>query len=290
MLMTAPIVVATDFSAGAGIGLERAARLAQRWQAPLYVVHVFDDGILASLASFFQSAASAGSDPALTTRQSLSELTNDLAQRYGIVAHPSSTSGAAAAEIARFATELGAALLVVGQQGEHWIADAVLGGTALKLAKSVALPVLVASDKGQREINRVLIATDFSANAHRAVQATLRLFPEADKQLLNAYSVQFEGRMRMAGASDDDIAAYRNLERLRAEGEMRNFAEQLGPAQYLSRALVCDFPAAAVLKAAKEADLVVVGRHGGSDIGELLLGSVTRNVLYHANCDVLLVP
>jgi nucleotide-binding universal stress UspA family protein len=179
---------------------------------------------------------------------------------------------------------------VVGQQGEHWIADALVGGTALKLAKSVALPVLVARDKGQREINRVVIATDFSANALRAAQATLHLFPEAEKQLLNAYSVQFEGRMRMSGASDDDITAYRNLERQRAEAEMRDFAEQLGPAQHLSQALVCEFPTAAVLKAAKEADLVVVGRHGGSEIGELLLGSVTRNVLYHANCDVLLVP
>jgi nucleotide-binding universal stress UspA family protein len=290
-LMTAPIVVATDFSAGAGIALERAARLAQRRQAPLYVLHVFDDGIWASLASIFQSATSAGTDPALTMRQGLSELTNDLAERYGITAHSTSTSGAAAAEIARFATGQGAALLVVGQQGEHWIADALVGGTALKLAKSVALPVLVARDKGQREINRVVIATDFSANALRAAQATLHLFPEAEKQLLNAYSVQFEGRMRMSGASDDDITAYRNLERQRAEAEMRDFAEQLGPAQHLSQALVCEFPTAAVLKAAaKEADLVVVGRHGGSEIGELLLGSVTRNVLYHANCDVLLVP
>ncbi|MDD2741950.1 MAG: universal stress protein [Rhodocyclaceae bacterium] len=289
--MSAPIVVATDFSAGAMVALERAAHLALVRQAPLHVLHVFDDGIWASLAGFYASAAWYGADPALTTRQRLADLAGDLALRYGIDARPASASGAAAEEIARFARSVDAALLVVGKQGEHWIADALLGETALKLTKSIALPVLVAHEQTQARIERIIITTDFSQNAFRAAQAALRLFPETDKQLLNAYSVQFEGRMRLAGASEDDIAVYRNLERTRAEAGMRDFAERLGPAQNLTKLVVSGFPAATVLAAsARDVDLVVIGRHGGSGIEELLLGSVTRNVLYHAACDVLLVP
>jgi nucleotide-binding universal stress UspA family protein len=287
----APIVVATDFSETAAVALERAAALAQMNQSPLHVLHVFNDGIWSSLASLYDTAHWHGTDPVLATRRRLSEIAADLAQRYNIDARAESATGAAAEEIGKFATEIGAALLVVGKQGEHWIADALVGETALKLAKCVSLPVLVARDKPRRRMDRIVIATDFSENAFRTALAAIRLFPQSRKRLLNAYVVQFEGRMRLAGASDEDIATYRNAERARAEAGMRAFVERLGADTTLETSLVAGFPASAVLEAtAIDVDLIAIGRHGGSEVEELLLGSVTRNVLYHASCDVLLVP
>lgn len=289
--MSAPIVVATDFSDGATIALERAAALAKSWQAPLYVLHVFNDGIWASLASIYESASWYGADSGLATRRLLAGLASDLSHRYEIDAQAASASGSAAEQIARFATATEAALLVIGKQGEHWISDALIGETALKLAKTAALPVLVARDKAQRHIKRIIIATDFSENAFRAAEATIRLFPDADKRLLNTYAVQFEGRMRLAGASQDDIASYRRVEHAHAVEGMRAFAERLGPAKHLSTSVVFGFPAAGVLEAsAKDVDLIVIGRYGRDHIEDLLLGSATRNILYHANCDVMLVP
>lgn len=52
-------------------------------------------------------------------------------------------------------------------------------------------------------------------------------------------------------------------------------------------------PPASVLieaAAASKADLIVLGRHGGSALDERVLGSVPDNVLHYAPCDVLLVP
>lgn len=289
--MSAPIVVTTDFSAGAAIALERAAALAKSWQAPLYVLHVVNDGIWASLASIYESASWYGADSGLATRRRLADLASDLAHRYEIDAQAASASGSVAEEIGRFATAAGAALLVVGKQGEHWISDALVGETALKLAKSVALPVLVARDKAQRQINRLIVATDFSENAFRAAEAAIRLFPDADKRLINAYAVQFEGRMRLAGASKDDIAGYRRVEHSHAEANMREFAERLGPAKNLATSVVFGFPAAGIIEAsATDVDLIVIGRFGRDHVEELLLGSATRNILYHASCDVMLVP
>lgn len=289
--MSGPVVVATDFSDSAAIALERAATLARSWQAPLYVLHVFNDGIWASLAGIYESASWYGANVGLATRRRLGELASDLAQRYEINAQAASASGSAAEEIASFATAVGAVLLVVGEQGEHWIADALVGETALKLAKNVALPVLVARGKAQCQIKRVIVATDFSENAFRAAEAAIRLFPDADKRLLNAYSVQFEGRMRLAGASDDDIADYRQAERASAEAEMRDFADRVDPDRSLASSVVFGYPAAAVLEAATDnIDLIVIGRYGRGHVEELLLGSATRNILYHANCDVMLVP
>ena len=38
---------------------------------------------------------------------------------------------------------------------------------------------------------------------------------------------------------------------------------------------------------AKAADLVVLGSHGRTGLRRLLMGSVARNVLLHADCSVL---
>ncbi len=63
-----------------------------------------------------------------------------------------------------------------------------------------------------------------------------------------------------------------------------------------SRAAVPEFleagpPATKIIEAAKkwEADLIVMGSHGRSKIGSLLLGSVSQGVLHHAPCPVLVV-
>jgi nucleotide-binding universal stress UspA family protein len=72
---------------------------------------------------------------------------------------------------------------------------------------------------------------------------------------------------------------------------MQDFLSKLEGGEEFASSLTHGFPASSVLEAAAvDIDLIVVGRHSGSAIEERLLGSVTRNVLYHANCDVLLVP
>lgn len=50
-----------------------------------------------------------------------------------------------------------------------------------------------------------------------------------------------------------------------------------------------DSPASAVLSAAKDADLVVVGARGHGGFSGLHLGSVATQVISHAPCPVLLV-
>jgi nucleotide-binding universal stress UspA family protein len=53
-------------------------------------------------------------------------------------------------------------------------------------------------------------------------------------------------------------------------------------------------PAAELIGASKEADLIVVGASGGAQVGGLAahtpLGSVSNKVLHHAHCPVVVVP
>ena len=53
--------------------------------------------------------------------------------------------------------------------------------------------------------------------------------------------------------------------------------------------VVCDLPARALLDAASEADLLVVGPRGRGELRELALGSVTQACLHHARCPVAVV-
>ena len=45
-----------------------------------------------------------------------------------------------------------------------------------------------------------------------------------------------------------------------------------------------------ILEAAKDASLIVTGSHGRSGLKAVLLGSVSRQVVHHAPCPVVVVP
>jgi nucleotide-binding universal stress UspA family protein len=49
-------------------------------------------------------------------------------------------------------------------------------------------------------------------------------------------------------------------------------------------------PAEQLLEAAQDADQLVVGRRGSGGFGRLMLGSVTNQVVHHANLPVTIVP
>ncbi len=54
--------------------------------------------------------------------------------------------------------------------------------------------------------------------------------------------------------------------------------------------VVVDAPAAdAIVDAAKDAELIVVGTHGRGSIASLVLGSVSHHVAQHASCPVVIV-
>jgi nucleotide-binding universal stress UspA family protein len=49
-------------------------------------------------------------------------------------------------------------------------------------------------------------------------------------------------------------------------------------------------PAEELVRAARDADMLVIGSHGSGGFATLLLGSVSSQVVHHASCPVVVVP
>lgn len=286
------IVAATDLSPASDIAVEQAALLARKWDAELVLLHVFNDGFWSTIKAIYAAEHWADTEPVLAARNRLSRQVGELAARHGIRVRGDTRTGRAASEIAAFGREQDAQLLVVGAHGEDWIGDTVVGGTALKVLKRAELPVLLIRRPASADFSNILVATDFSDNAMRAAQLSLRWFPQARRRLVHAWYVAFESRMRLAGASDEDIERYRGQEVYRAERKVQEQINALEADSAVGKLLIRGAPAPVLTAQAArlEADLMVIGKHGGTVLDEVLLGSVTQNVLYQVGCNVLLVP
>lgn len=286
------LVVASDLSPAAETAVEQAALLAKRWNAELVLLHVFNDSIWATIKAIYDAETWGGCDPVLAARNRLSQQARELNEKLGIKVRSETRTGHVAMEIATYCREQEVQLLVVGEHGENWIGDAVFGGTALKVLSHAQLPVLLVRRAVSPESSCILLATDFSANATRAAQLSIDWFPDAQQHLVHAYAVAFEGRMRMAGVSPENIERYRIDELTRAEQTMQEQMRTLRSKNRIGWLLVHGYPATVLLREAERygADMVVIGKHGGTMLDENLLGSVPQNVLYHAHCNVLLVP
>jgi nucleotide-binding universal stress UspA family protein len=143
-------------------------------------------------------------------------------------------------------------------------------------------------------VKRLVVATDFSATAERALTASIRFakLMGATLDLVHVYSVPSPGAMSpMPGVvpprapGPDELRAIEG--RLDA---LRSKARELG-LQCLSANLVGD-PAVEITSYARRigAELIVVGTHGRTGIRRALLGSVAELVLRKARCPVLVVP
>jgi len=212
---------------------------------------------------------------------------SDLAVEHAVV------SGRPSHALADEAERSGAELIVVGSRGLGSISSMVLGSVSAELVDVARCPLLVARSS---RVERIVLAADGSAPAEAAerVLATLPVAARVPVQVLSvaqvlrpwvtgvaptmyrqAYAVQ-EALERQVRDLHDEIAkdAATRLAGLgiRAEADIR-----LGD------------PAAELIATTGPSDLVVLGSRGRTGLPRVVLGSVARRVLQHAEASVLVV-
>ena len=130
---------------------------------------------------------------------------------------------------------------------------------------------------------RILVAVDCSEHSGRALRWAVAHAGDAQIEVVSAWSLfeQLHGR-RVDPRFDEQHARARVEEFLSATlGEERP--------RDLIVTLANDLAVPAILDRAQDADLVVVGSRGHGGFVGLLLGSVSDQVVHHADCPVVVV-
>jgi nucleotide-binding universal stress UspA family protein len=141
-------------------------------------------------------------------------------------------------------------------------------------------------------MRRVLVATDNSDSAYRAVEAAAELAKRTGATLIivNVEQGYFDPALAPIKTRDDigDILEARSREILSRAKEQ---AEAIGVARIQTVAGLGDAASFILDVAKREAvDLIVVGKRGRGRLTGLLLGSVSQHIVNLAPCSVQVVP
>jgi universal stress protein E len=286
------ILAITDLSTPARHAVQRAALVSRDTQAPLDLLHVAHLAPLERVRKLLgPSAAQIGQKVLDTAAQKLAELSALLQTHYGVQAGATQVvEGSLLDELARQSHALKDGLLVCGSRGESIVRHFVLGTTALRLLSTTTCSMLVVKQPPHEPYRKILVPVDFSPSSLRAIEQAKTLAPGAAMVLLHAFEAPFESHLRYASVDDDTIEQYQTAARDEAQQKLQALRSHAGltPAE-CQLLLVHGNPALRILQheAELDADLIVMGKHGESLVEELLLGSVTKQVLAECQSDML---
>jgi len=197
------------------------------------------------------------------------------------------------------ARKAGADLVVIGTHRPSSLMQDMLGKTADRVLRHGGLPLLLVKEKPAGPYGSILVAVDFSPASRRALELTLRWFPQARIAVVTAYGT---ARRSLLGEDAQAREAAAETRRLALKGfleEVRQGAGARGLGEAFEAAIAQVTPIVehgwaedVILKAAEERkpDLVVVGTHARAGLQHAVLGSVAEWVLTEAPCDVLAIP
>jgi len=276
------IAVATDFSPQSDSAIRHAVSIACSSAAGLHVVHVVetpadDEGLEASQPAIEHWHVN---DIERLKREieTCVDVEFDITQE--IVDALSTAEGLQSVVEARDTD-----LVIVGSTGLTSVEQTLLGSTASKVLRAVEAHVMIARGEAPKAgYERILIPTDFSASADKAMELALALAaPNAEFELVHFWRVPEAMRgdehselvIKAVGASAEERGR-KLLESFVARAPTSTFhAVQTSPERGITRKL-------------KEGnyDLVVVGSYGRSKLRRWLLGSVAEYAARTSPCTV----
>ena len=291
MPMPRAMLVPTDLSTAARHAAQRAAMLARESGASVELLHVIETSALTQLTRLLADPQSPVVSRIVAQADAdLAALARDINADYGVAATTHSVQGPLLASITTRASEIGADLLVLGASQAGYLRQWLLGATAERLLRKTTEPMLFVRQPPHQGYRTVLVTVDFSDSAAQSIKLARQICPKARLILLHACEFPFEGKMRFAGVDDDAVWQYRQSIRRDALQRLQTLATETGldPANWQPVVTHGDTVHDIVQQQLDhDVDLVVVGKHGAGMTEDLLLGSVTQQVLGQVLSDVL---
>jgi nucleotide-binding universal stress UspA family protein len=281
------ILVATDFSAEADNALEHALDIARRVGAEIVLIHVCP---VIELSDYPRS----GHDWAEILRAQLAgnrdrlEMVRSQVSGQGVQVSQMVIDDEPEDGIIAAAGQLGADLIAMGTRGHAGIERVLLGSVAEQVIRASPVSVLVAR-QGQRPAGgyqRILVPTDFSASADRALEIACDLVARGGTiDLRHYWHTPVFGPIPDPDKLDEEwyrTTSERGAERLERH-RSGDYEIKFTATGGLARKEILD------QLDQEPYDLVVMGSHGRKGVKRLFLGSVAEAIIRHANCSVLVV-
>lgn len=293
------IVVGVDFSPESEAAARQALEICRRLGSELVLVHA---GGVVELPPVSDSPSREVREAVETYRGQLARALAEVRERLGELRERLSDQSvtisqvliedAPAAGLCAIAAEMQARLTVVGSHGRGGIPWLGLGNVAAGVVRASETDVLVArpSRAGRPDFRAILVGSDFSASAERALEVAIELAsPGAHIDVLHCAS------LRPVVGGGFGVVEPLPLEVRRAiTDDIRSQGEQLVARKRrdgisLAFHVSSDRPAPGLAHFAetRSCDLVAVGSHGRRGIRRLILGSVAESMLKRAPCSVL---
>ncbi len=277
------LLLANDLSHRCDRALDRAVLLARQWRVPLLSLTALERGELLSLPGTGDGEGGwrEGADARIVAERRIRADIDDV----DLVLEVRVEQGAPAECILAAATPED--LIVTGIASGTTLGSILLGNTTDRVARRARVPVLVVRQRARRPYRRIVVATDFSDSAQRALHMALAMFPDAGLSLFHAYYPPFAGRL-------DSEQARTELARA-AQDEAQVFLDRAGlnPGDRQRTSLRLAFGSVEALLGDHVrdvgTDLIVLGSHGRTAAFDTLIGSTARRVLESADTDVLVV-
>ncbi len=285
-----PIVAATDFSSDANRAVLRAALIAKQQGAELHLLHVTAPLALYPGQDIYPTDSAA--IPAVLGEQ-VEASARVLRERYDIPVHLARRIGRAHSQIAEYAAEVSASLVVVGARGESPLLRLLLGSTTWRLLRVCRLPVLIVRGEPVAPYDRVLAPVDFFSHSRIVIEWARQLAAHGRLRLLHALEPMDESGFRAKGVDGAVIKQRGDEMRAIAENLMANLCASVPGVEKTRIESIIEpgYPPILILESAADwrADLIVLGRQGRGGLEDFLVGSVSKDVAQEADCDVLLV-
>jgi nucleotide-binding universal stress UspA family protein len=186
----------------------------------------------------------------------------------------------------------GAHLLVVGSRGRGSLASLLLGSVSVGVSTHAPCPVVVVRPENDRArfgpfVGRIVVGVDGSDASMAALDFAFELASTEFKPLAIVHAWGAAGVYR-------DLMSYEVRLETAEEHELMVAESIAGYAEKYPDVLVTQHqdeedPSRTLVTASEDADTIVVGSRGRRDAKAVLFGSVSRFVVEHAHCPVIVV-
>lgn len=177
-----------------------------------------------------------------------------------------------------------ASLLVVGTRGLGALGAMFLGSVSTRLAAHAQCPTVVvpADSPAPDRSGPIVVGVDDSDHAIAALRFAARAADSSGAEIIAVHGHRYAEDLYQPAATEA-------AERAQAESLVAEAIAHAGVKQHVTIRIVTDSPGDALLGAANNASLIVVGSRGRGGFRGMLLGSVSQSVLHGARCPVAVV-